>query len=246
VNALVNGGILHGEQRVDPPEERLNPRSYYHREGPLGQIIEVIRKRKEHPEIAGIGLGAGTLAAYGEQNNSITFFELNPNVERLARNPKYFTYVDDCLRRWCNLKVELGDGRLGMLKTQETFDLIVVDAFSSDAIPVHLLTTEALYTYLEKLNEGGVIAFHISNRYVNLEPVILNLAKEYGLGYGVRSDDDDEAIGKGASTWVIVARENGAFDTITADDRWRGLEDKDGIGLWADDYANVTRAFTWF
>lgn len=245
-HALVHGGILHGEQRMADPEERRTPRSYYHPDGPLGQIIATVSEHRPHPKIGAIGLGTGALAAYGTQDNEITFYEINPNVERVARDPSLFTYVDDCLKRWCHLSVVIGDGRLKLLESSETYDVIVVDAFSSDAIPVHLITIEAMQAYVQHLNPGGIIAFHISNRYVNLEPVILNQAKEMGLGYGVRADDGDEASGRGASVWAVVAAQNGPFDVLTADGRWRGLEGKDDVGIWADDYANVLKTFTWY
>lgn len=246
VHSLVHGGIMHGEQRLDTDIERETPRSYYHKDGPLGQIWETIEKNVEKPRIAAVGLGTGSIAAYGTPKNYITFYELDPNVERLSRNRDNFTYVDDCIKRWCNLKVVLGDGRLRLAEAEETYDLIILDAFSSDAIPIHLLTLEAMNTYLAKLNENGFISFHISNRYINLEPVLLNLAQKLGLGYAVRSDDAEEKTGKGASTWVVLAKDGAFFEPMVEDDRWRGLEPKDGIGLWADDYANVTRAFTIF
>lgn len=246
IHSLVHGGILHGEQRLDEVGERLIPRSYYHPEGPLGQVIHTMSEHRPQLKIGAIGLGTGALAAYGTPDNDITFYELNPAVESLARDPRLFTYVDDCLKRWCHLRVVLGDGRLKLLESQDSYDLIVVDAFNSDAIPVHLITNEALEVYRAHLNPGGVIAFHISNRFVNLEPVLLNLAQAQNLGYAVRSDDADADSGKGASVWAIVASENGPFDAITADERWRGLEGKEGVGIWADDYANVLKTFTWY
>src|SRR6185312_281108 len=132
-------------------------------------------------------------------------YELNPNVERLARDPKYFTYVDDCLKRQCNLSVVIGDGRLQMAKATETYDLIILDAFTSDAIPIHLLTQEALAIYLKHLNPGGVIAYHISNRYLDLEPVLYNLGRARSLIYATDNDDSDEATGRSGSNWVVLA-----------------------------------------
>lgn len=245
LHMLVHGGILHGEQVMNDTH-RYTPRSYYHKDGPLGQVFSQIEAARPNMTVAAIGLGTGAIAAYGKPENKITFFEINPAVERLARDPDLFTYVDDCIKRWCQLKIVIGDGRLKLAESEEAYDLIVVDAFSSDAIPVHLITREALGLYLKHLSEGGILAYHISNRYVNLEPVLLNQAKELGLGYAVRSDDADESIGKGSSTWVILARDHGIYETIVEDDRWRGLISDPQVGVWADDYANVLRTLNWF
>ncbi len=245
-HSLAHGGILHGEQRMADPDERAVPRSYYHPDGPLGQLVQVVTEHRERPKIGAIGLGTGAIAAYGTPDNEITFYELNPHVEKIARDPKLFTYVDDCLKRWCHLSIVIGDGRLKLLESRETYDLIVVDAFSSDSIPVHLITKEALDAYLLHLNEGGLIAFHISNRYVNLEPVLLNLANERGLGYALRYEEGDEAIGKGASTWAVIVGQHGLYEHVIADERWRGLEENPKVGVWADDYANVLRTLTWY
>ncbi len=245
LHMLVHGGILHGEQVMNDTQ-RYTPRSYYHRDGPLGQVFEKIAAKRPSMSVAAIGLGTGAIAAYGTPENKITFFEINPAVEQLARDPYLFSYVDDCIKRWCNLKIVIGDGRLKLAESPDAYDLLVVDAFSSDAIPVHLITREALQLYLEHVSEGGILAYHISNRYVNLEPVLLNQAKELGLGYAVRSDEADEATGKGSSTWVILARDEGIYETIVEDGRWRGLMEDPQVGVWADDYANVLRTLNWF
>lgn len=245
-HTLVHGGILHGEQWQQSLEDRAEPRSYYHREGPLGQIMATLDEHVTYPRIAAIGLGAGAIAAYGHKDNAITFYELNPAVEALARNPTLFTYVDDCLRRWCNLNVVLGDGRLKISEAEDSYDLIIVDAFSSDAIPIHLVTLEAMKIYLSHITSRGLVAFHISNRYVDLEPVLLNLANAMNLGYAIRKDEGDDTIGKGASTWVLLAAKEGLYEKIAVNDqRWTGLEPKAGVGLWRDDFANVARAFVW-
>lgn len=246
LNTLVHGGILHGEQRVDSPEAKLEPRSYYHREGPLGQLMDMLTRHRAYPRIAALGMGTGSIAAYGSAKNAITFYELDPHIVEVAQNPKYFSYIDDCRRRWCNLQIVLGDARLKMIQSEEKYDAVIVDAFSSDAIPVHLITREAVQNYLDKMEHGAMLVFHISNRYVNLEPVLLGIAKELGLGFALRNETDDNDIGKGASTWVVLAREDGMFDELYSDERWGGLIEKEGVGLWTDDYAALIRVFTWF
>jgi hypothetical protein len=246
-HTLVHGGIMHGEQRVDDPEWRVVPLSYYHPDGPLGQVVSEVKTRRGGPvKLAGIGLGTGALAAYGDQDASVTFYEINPAVERMARDPELFTYLDDCKKRWCDLDVVLGDGRLRLADAEDSYDLIVVDAFNSDAIPIHLITLEALKLYVEHLTQGGIVAYHISNRYVNLEPVLLEQAKELGLGYALRTDEGNDETGEGASTWVILAADYGVYEHIVKDEAWRGLEEKPGVGLWTDDYANVAATLTWF
>jgi hypothetical protein len=246
LNTLVHGGILHGEQRIDSPEARLEPRSYYHREGPLGQVMDMLKRHRPYPRIAALGMGTGSIAAYGTPQNAITFYELDPHIAEVAQNPKYFSYIDDCRRRWCNLQIVMGDARLKLIQSEETYDAVIVDAFSSDSIPVHLITREAVENYLEKMDEGAMLVFHISNRYVNLEPVLLGIARDLNLGFALRTETDDSEIGKGASTWVVLAREDGMFDELYADERWGGLIEKDGVGLWTDDYAALIRVFTWF
>jgi hypothetical protein len=246
IHSLVNGGILHGEQKLETEADRLVARTYYHQDGPLGQIMSVLNAQVDHPRIAALGLGAGTVAAYGNSGNELTFYELNPQVEKLARNPRYFTYVDDCLKRGCNLQVVLGDGRLQMAKSDERYDLIILDAFSSDAIPVHLLTLEALDIYMGHLQAGGMLAFHISNRYLDLEPVLYNIGRARSLIYAVNKDDGDDDSGRSGSTWVVMAGRDDLIGYLLSSSDWNGLTPKRGIGVWADDYANVAKAFTWY
>lgn len=246
VHTLVHGGILHGEQRVDSVEAKLEPRSYYHREGALGQLMDILTRHRTYPRIAALGMGTGSIAAYGTRNNEITFYELDPNIIKIAQDPRLFTYVDDCRRRWCNLKIVTGDARLKIIGSEDQYDAVIVDAFSSDAIPVHLITREAVVNYLEKMDQEGLLIFHISNRYVNLEPVLLGIATELGLGFALRSDEADDAIGKGAATWVVLTREMGLFDELISDNRWSGLNELSGVGVWTDDHAALLKVFTWF
>jgi hypothetical protein len=246
LNSLVHGGILHGEQRIDSEEARLEPRSYYHREGPLGQVMDTLAKNRAHPRIAALGMGTGTIAAYGTMQNDITFYELDPNVVKIAQDPKYFTYVDDCKRRWCNLRVVVGDARLQIIQSPDTYDAVIVDAFSSDSIPVHLITKEAVENYLQKIETDGLLVFHISNRYVNLEPVLLGIAQKLGLGFALRTDEANDLIGKGASTWVVLSADMSMFEEFYEDPRWGGLKEDEKVGVWTDDYAALMKVFTWF
>jgi hypothetical protein len=218
------------------------PLSYFHRTGPIGQFFAEFSGPRAKKEIAVIGLGTGTLASYGEPTQSFLFFDIDPDVEKVART--YFTYLENCRAQW---GIVLGDARLQMNQARpRQFQLIIVDAFNSDAIPVHLLTREALELYLQKLSEDGILALHISNRYLNLEPVLGNLADALGL-VGLFQFDRDVAgkPGKTASQWVLLARRKEDLGNLAQDPRWRPIERRPPLGVWTDDYSNVLSVFRW-
>jgi spermidine synthase len=181
-----------------------------------------------------VGLGTGTLAAYGRPGQRFTFFELDPEVVRIAKDPAYFTYLHDSRAR---ITTVTGDGRLGLSRTAPgSFDLIVLDAFSSDAIPVHLLTQEAIKMYAARLADGGSLVFHISNRVFDLRPVLHAAAAAMGWRALVDTSTSTTAGGM-ASVWVVMGPAN---DTI------RALVDRPGwttMGArsvaWTDDYSSV-------
>ena len=170
------------------------------------------QRRAPSLRIAVIGLGTGTLAAYARPGDAITFYEIDRLVRDIAFDRAYFTYTTDATARGVSQRVELGDARVRLERVKrerpgERYDLIVVDAFSSDAIPVHLLTREALQLYLDMLAPGGVLVLHISNRYLDLEPVVANLAEDAALGGRLIGDDESEEIaGANRSTWVVSPR----------------------------------------
>jgi spermidine synthase len=209
---LIHGTTMHGMQYRDD-ERRDNPVSYYHPSGPMGQLMETYNADGRR-NMAVIGLGTGTMACYARPGQHVTFYDIDPVVRRLSfdeGNP-YFTFVADARRRGAHVDLVMGDARLTMERKQlgegEKYGLIVVDAFSSDAIPVHLMTREALQVYLDKLTEDGLIVFHISNRYLDLRPVLANLAKDQGLATIYQSDDREQYAGKSRSTWVVLARQD--------------------------------------
>src|SRR5262249_45082582 len=149
-------------------------------DGPVGQVIQEFRWGRSRRSVAVVGLGAGGLACYAEPGQRWAVYQIDPAVERVARDPRYFTYLSDC--RAGRLDVVLGDARLRLREAPDhEFDLIVLDAFSSDAIPLHLLTREALHLYLDKLADHGLIAVHISNRFLDLAPVLGALARDADL-----------------------------------------------------------------
>jgi hypothetical protein len=244
---LTHGHILHGMQHFEPESDRREALTYYYRTGPIGQVFEVIIEPNHKEHIAVVGLGAGTLASYGEPGQEITFYEINPAVERIARNPAYFTYLPDCRAR---CQVVLGDARLSLVNSEDQYyDLIAVDAFSSDAIPVHLLTREAVELYFLKLREGGILALHISNRYLDLEPVARDIARDLHLLCRVQSDDsrteEEKEKGKSTSTWAILVRQEADLGPLAADTRWRPPRDTPGPARWTDDFSNILGVFQW-
>jgi hypothetical protein len=239
---LIHGKILHGIQNVESTG-RPEPLTYYHVTGPIGHVftdwVRPLNKRR----VAVIGLGAGTLACYGESGQHFTFYEIDPGIVRLANDSKYFTYLLQCRAKW---DVLVGDARLRMAEApNHDYDLIVLDAFSSDAVPVHLLTREALRVYLAKLAPGGVIAMHVSNIYFNLEGVVGNLAADVGLTGYAQFDRDETPPGKSQSHWVVLARKTRDLGTLPKDPRWRPLAARPDLPLWTDDYSNVLPVMSW-
>ena len=244
VHSLYHGNIVHGDQHMDEETVRT-PTSYYNRQGPLGQAFEAMRMVRPLRHVGCIGLGAGTTACYQEPGQTMTFFEVDPAIERIARDPRLFRYLELAEP---DVNVVIGDGRQSISRVADgTFDLITLDAFSSDAIPVHLLTREALALYMRKLAPGGIVLFHISNRYVNLEPVLANLTTDAGLAALVEDYEPSGDVGVYGwrSSWAAVARDAGDLSLLNADDGWRSLEADAAVGLWTDDYSNLFRTLIW-
>lgn len=239
LNVLMHGTTVHGAQSRDPALA-LEPRSYYHRGGPFGDLFEMLQERLRGRHVALVGLGAGALTCYGEKGNKWTYYELDPLVEQIAKASRHFTYLRDCPP---DVDVKVGDARLTLGNSPDNhYTLIVVDAFSSDSIPTHLLTREAIAGYLAKLSTGGVIAFHVSNRHMNLEPVVANLAKDAGLVGRINRDkrgDETNIILASSAEVIVLARQDRDLGTLASDNRWRALKPRDGERLWSDDYVNI-------
>jgi spermidine synthase len=194
-----------------------------------------------------VGLGVGSLAAYGMTGHQFTFFEIDPLVEQIARDSRYFHYLEDCRADW---RVVLGDARLSLAgEADASFNLIVLDAFSGDAIPMHLLTREALRIYLAKLADGGLIALHISNNYLDLAPALAELARDAGL---VGLDQNEETLPSNEysqwrqpSHWVVLARRPNDLSPLTDLPGWRPLVGRRGAKLWTDDYTDLLSLVRW-
>jgi hypothetical protein len=243
---LTHGTTLHGAQSV-VPHLRREPLTYYHRNGPLGQLFASMFTGLPARRVAVVGLGTGTVACYGRRGERWTFYEIDPLVERIARDARYFTYLRDCPP---TVTVVIGDARLRLAEAPPAaYDLIVVDAFSSDAIPVHLLTREALALYLSKLADGGAVALHISNRYLNLVPVLAELARDARvagvIGRDVRLTGDDIDAMKTTSAWVVLSRRARDLGGLARREGWDVLPASGDRGLWTDDFSNVVRVINW-
>jgi hypothetical protein len=242
---LRHGTTTHGAQSIDPAHA-LEPLTYYHRRSPIAQVLETSAASESNRRVAVVGLGTGSLACYGRPNETWTFYEIDPLVERIARTPAYFTYMRDCPPA---KRVVIGDARLELAAAPPaSYDVLVVDAFASDAIPTHLLTREALSMYLDKLTPRGVIAFHISNRYLDLEPVVAEVARAAGATALVGSDaylpSADRRPFESLSKWVAISRSTETIAPLRALPGWLPPESKRGA-LWTDDFTNVLGVFRW-
>jgi hypothetical protein len=247
---LHHGSTIHGRQFADPARA-CEPLSYYHPSGPLGSLFDTYGARAgaadTSPHVAAVGLGTGAVVAYSRPGQTWTFYEINPEVVRLARDVATFTYLRDCAR--APVGVVLGDARLQMRGAPaEHFGLVLLDAFSSDAVPAHLLTREALDLYLSKLAPGGLLAFHVSNRGLDLHAVVGGLGRDAGLSALVFDDPSfDNAGGKEPSEWVVVARRPEDLSTLTSDPNWQTLNEspRRRFEVWRDDFSDIITVFKW-
>ena len=237
---LTHGTTLHGQQRRDePPPAR--PLMYYHRKGPVGRLFEKLPAERKK-RVAVVGLGCGAMAAYAEPGQSWTFFEIDPAVVRIARDERFFSFLSECQAAEC--RVVTGDARRQLMNEPDgRFDLIALDAFSSDAIPVHLLTREAFALYARKLAPDGVLAFHLSNRYLDLPPMVARVAAANEPPFGCRVDNDsptdaERADGKFPSVWAVLARDPADLGAVAADIRWQKVQPTPGPA-WRDDFSNL-------
>jgi spermidine synthase len=235
---LYHGTTLHGLEAVDPGS-RGEPLVYYLRSGPVGQAFSRIPRLRDASDVAVVGLGVGSLAAYANDSQRWTFYEIDPVVERIARDRRYFHFLESCGSR-CD--VVLGDARLSLARSTNDYDAIVLDAFSSDAIPVHLLTREAVNIYRQRLKPGGVLLFHVSNRYLGLAPALERLFDDAGLMAVEQTYQVDAAEmrnGKSASEWIVASSDSDAIRLLFADPRWHALPRQQRLRVWTDDYSNV-------
>lgn len=237
LRTLMNGRTLHGVQYLDPARRR-EPTSYYSRGGPVGDLFDTWRRPLEGARVGAIGLGAGTLACYARPGQTWDFYEIDPAVVRLARDTTYFHFLADCAP---DARIIVGDARLRLTRQRERYRLLLVDAFSSDAIPVHLITREAFELYRSHLTPDGILAVHITNRYLDLAPVIASHAASLGLRALIRRDEGGwEGVHYG-SDWVVVGPAP-ALRALSRRESWTPLEPDPDFRGWTDDFSNVLSA----
>jgi hypothetical protein len=242
---LYHGRVLHGMQSLDPARRR-EPLTYYQSAGPIGQVLADYGQGPLE-KIAVVGLGAGTLACYALPGQQWSYFEIDPTVLKIARDERFFTFLNDSA---APVRVVLGDARLSLTtEPDRQFDLLILDAYSSDAIPVHLVTREALALYLQKLAPGGHLAFHISNTRLDLEPVLADLARDAHVACLTRRDtvvsQQELASGKTVSTWLVMARSADDLVKLAQDPRWRSSRGRDRPVIWTDDHSSLLSILLW-
>jgi SAM-dependent methyltransferase len=233
VRRLMHGVIMHGEQ-YRTPSMRDEPTTYYGRTSGVARAI--LDSPPAPRRIAVIGLGTGTLAAYGRPGDVYRFYEINPDVVDVARS--HFTFLSDSRAK---VETVLGDARLTMEReAPQNYDVIAIDAFSSDSIPVHLVTREAMAVYLKHLKPDGVLAFHVTNRFLRLAPVVKAIADEYRLRTALVVDDAEESdLAK--TDWVLVSRNGKLLEQEAIASAASEIETIAALKVWTDDYNNLFR-----
>jgi len=248
---LYHGTTIHGVQRVDPTTgAALRPReplSYYAAESPIGRFFRSFPDDSRPRRVGIVGLGAGSLLAYAEPGEQWTIYEIDPLVKRIAEDDRLFSYLPEARKRGVSVEVVLGDARISLAAGSEELDVLVLDAFTSAAIPVHLLTREALDLYASRLSPSGVAAFHVSNRHLDLAPVLQDTAEDLGLASTVDVEPDPPAGGSAyvmGSTWVFLARYTDALRARSVPEIvW--LTPRQRKRVWTDDRSDLWSSFRW-
>jgi len=235
MRALSHGTIIHGKQFLEA-DRRDWPTSYYGMTSGIG--LAILDARSRGPLRVGVvGLGAGTLAAYGRPGDVFRFYDINPKVIELAHSE--FSFLKDSQAQ---SEVALGDARLSLEREpDQNFDILALDAFSSDAIPVHLLTVEAFRAYLRHLKAGGILAVHISNRYLDLVPVVQQAARHLALEIRQVENEDDDDAGVYRSDWMLLSASPAAFEGDFLKEGAERIDSEPTVGLWTDDYSDLYR-----
>lgn len=237
LRVYMNGTTIHGAQRLaDLTAERPTPLLYYHPNAPMAQILTSARGTAAHT-VGVVGLGVGALSCYRQAGQDWHFYEIDQTVDDVARDPALFTFMSQCAP---DSPTHLGDARMVLAGQELSFDILVIDAYSSDAVPVHLTTSEAMQIYLDRLAPGGVLVYHISNRYFDIQKPLARSAEALGLAarmqaYGGNQKQDRADVG---SRVVMIARDPADFGALAEDSRWTRLV-SDGGREWTDDYANL-------
>jgi SAM-dependent methyltransferase len=233
--SLVHGNIMHGKQYLRPDLKR-EATTYYSQNSGIGRLVESLHPRKDPLKVGVIGLGTGTIATYGAKGDVYRFYDINPGVIAISRRD--FSYLADSD---ASIEIALGDARLSLEREPpENFDVLAIDAFSSDAIPVHLITKEAMQVYLRHMKPDGVIAFHVTNRYLDLVPVVEGIANELGLRTLWISDDGALPLAN-SSSWVLVAKDPARLDDPRLKDAATAINPRRDWRVWTDDFNNLVQ-----
>lgn len=272
---LNHGTTIHGSQFFELNGASRTPLSYepltyYHRTGPVGDLFHDTLERHANAQVGMVGLGTGSVAGYMGRGQKITFYEIDPKVVELVNGPSYFTYLTDARDRGAEVEIVLGDARLTLDRhTDRKYDLLLIDAFSSDSVPIHLMTVEALRMYKDRIAEDGLLAIHVSNRYLKLEFEVAALAAECGMTCRVRTDVCEHWVngtfvtkpgippGRTSCTWLVLSKTperlsptftEGSTGPIAAVasgmtymllSRWEPAVRLGGVRTWTDDYADL-------
>ncbi len=236
---LLHGTTNHGAQPLDE-KLKMEPLSYYSRYSPLNDVFELLDSKAGEQKVAVLGLGIGVTACFGNENRSFDFFEIDKEIADIAENPQMFTYLSNCGTPY---DIILGDGRMKVAdKPDGHYDMILLDAFSSDNIPVHLLTLEAVKLYLTKLKPGGVLVFNISNNFLDIEPVLAMIGKEISVPAYARYTrggeiEGTELRGYPAHFFVFSPTQDN-INFLTAKE-WSEARFRHGVKLWSDQFSNI-------
>lgn len=229
VRRLMHGTTIHGAQRISR-QNACEPMTYYAREGPLGRLFASERSRAATGRTVAIGLGTGAVLCYAQPGEAWRALEISDDVLRVARDPRWFTYVRNA--RASALELELADGRLGLDRERDgSLARLIVDAFNSDSVPAHLLTREAMALYRRKLAEDGVLVLHLSNRVLDLERVVAAVARAEGMAARVSAPND-------IATWAVFARRESRLSALSSRD-WVSLRAEESDRPWTDDYSSL-------
>jgi hypothetical protein len=242
---LIDGTVLHGAEFIAPARWRDELR-YYAEAGPLGQFFEALRAARPTPLHIGVtGLGTGALACYSRPDEAWTFFEIDPLVVAIARDTRFFHYLELCGQR---ARILLGDARLSLKsEPNDHFDVLILDAFSSDAIPIHLLTREALLLDLDKITDHGVILIHISNQHLKLAPELAATARDLGLAqrHQLFAPSPEQAPMAVGSEWMVLARRTADLAFLDRAPGWQPYVPTRSLAPWTDDFSNILSVMQW-
>lgn len=244
IRTLTHGTITHGTQWFAADYRRM-PTTYYAKDSGIGLALRFCCLNPDSSSrprrIGVVGLGAGTLAAYGQPGDRITFYEINPAVPPIAQN--LFTYLRDS---GAKIDIVLGDARLSLAaQPAQNYDVLAIDAFSGDAIPLHLLTTQAMAVYRRHLAPNGILAFHVSNQYLDLPPEIAELAIASGMTARLFDSPPNDALGEFRATWVLLVGNAAVFQQPNLAAAARTDRRKPGLRAWTDDYSSLLPLLNW-